>query len=798
MKQLLLVILVCLPWSVSSQEECVPSSDNLQALAKVVGKKCLQEISKDELADLVVTKDEYKAFCEKCNNETLKSSVNKKDGKEELESMYAKGTLQEFQKELTFISLDLMKLRSSFRMPFKPDKAIQSCNFSKLNKPKCLSPDQLKKYDKQVLGMKNALATEISSILSDKPNEKEGLLIRDESENSCHILDQDALFAQTRYQESLINPKFISELRSRLANKESVKSLLENNKDSSSFKTDLKILSSHPIFQALLNDPRNLNSFLSESAALNSSSSIIEKLYESKVGQNFGDEIDSKCKSLFEKTSSYLNDIYCKETHPFVADNLTAIEGVVGQPVQKLGKEDAESDLQIFCSHINSVEASTPSFNNVRENLSPTREQTFVKQPLASFKSNLGISNYKTSKYNICQASKLNPPCEKESLDASCKMYHFYNLLKTSKPYQALAKSSDDNINLILRSMIGDGVPQKDGKVDATAVALLKSEGILPGGDTSSRPPQQTAAAFNKTVNSAATPRPQQAAKPASAPTFPSKPEEAQPSYAQSAARESDSDVDQDSPSSRSDSPTKHKSPKKQNSKFSNLSDDEQQRIMDMMKRSKKAGGKTPTAASSDEQDSSEDAFDSAGSSMANIAAQTAASGASIANVAQKAASAGATAGKKAVLDPTKKSSSLNDAMVDANNNRQLASSGSSLTSSNAQVSISKSGTNENEIKIKVADAELNQVNEFKEKLKVLLNAHSQEISVAGDGEKFVVKLNNFEINVVFNKQLGTYEALCKDSSIPKDYLKTISTYFNVTLKGSTGQREALVNTLKQ
>lgn len=795
MKYIFPILLLLNSVFVSAEVECQVEKGSLGELIAVTGQKCFSdEVSPQDLQDLA--KDEVLALCKSCKSEVINNHLTNPEGAKEKKVVYGNATLNEFQKELTLISLDLMKMRSSFKLNLDAKKITSSCSFNKenLRRPSCLKGDDLIGFNKKAQEIQDRVATEISNILSEKPEASGGLLMRKEREGQCNFSERDILFSKSRFNETLMTPELITELKKQNLNGKISLASLEKDPI---WEKKFYSLKSHPLLNVLLNDPVKLSNFVNEIGSEDNNAQIIEKLYKSKHTQSFGDAIKHRCEQSFKTTSEYLEKIYCNPSSDFVAEDIMTMESVVGSKFISMDEKDAEKNLQTVCSHVNTKKSNSLSFEQIQKSINGKNNQNLAKLPITQFRGEAFDQVFNQDKISMCKALGQSPPCAKDDKSVACLQLHFLKQAKESQEYKTLANSSNEDINQILHSLIGEGLPQKDGKPDAEAIALLKSEGILPGGDNTSRPPQQTAADFHKAVSSAAFPQPQQAAKPAKI-AAPSKTEEPQPSYAQSAARGSDSDDEQDSTASRSDSPTKHKSPKKQNSKFSNLSDDEQQRIMDMMKRSKKAGGKTPTAASSDEQDSSDDAIDTAGTAMANIAAQAAASGASVANVGQKTVSAGATAGKKAVLDPTKKSSSLNDAMVDANTNRQLASSGSGLSSSNAQVSISKSGANENEIKIKVADAELTQVNEFKEKLKVLLNAHSQEISVAGAGEKFVVKLNNFEINVVFNKQLGTYEALCKDSSIPKDYLKTISTYFNVTLKGSTGKREALVNTLKQ
>ena len=769
-------------------------------LADFAGKSCLLDgVKVTQLPNTLKFPKGAKEYCTKCNDPVLNKILNSPDARLERSKLLGKTVFDEFQKGLTFLSIDLMRIRSSYKLDFDPSLAVDKCDTKKnLKKPKCLKDRDLVDWDRKVNDIQNALATELSiQIKGDSPS-KQGLLTR--KAKSCEISDSEAIYSHTRYTESLLTPDFITKLKSLNVPKEtSLLDSLAENTDASFVDAAIQ-LNMHPLFKNLLNNKEQLSIFLKTISPQDNQDSIIMKLYSPSQIKNLSSNIEERCDNLFQKTNSYLEKMYCSTNPSFVADDLNSLEAISGSKLNRLPANKVDEELKTFCSYLNTSEKGQLSFSEVNKNINGSNDKVISKAPLNEFKQEAFNQMYLAPSELICNSLR-SSSCSETSPEINCKLLHFYNLSKKSPQYSEMAKSSSDNVNLILRSLVGDGLPQVDGKPSTQDIALLKAEGILPGGDASTRTSQPTVASFQKTMSSAATTAAPQAAKPTSVAPTPGKTDSdsQQPNYMSSAATRTEESEDDDSSSQATRTQTpKSKASTKTNNKFSNLSDDEQQRIMDMMKRSKKAGGKTPSASDSEEDIADADSVNAIGNSMAGLASQAATTGSAVAGIAS-AASQAASSAKKAVLDPTKKSNSLNEAMVDANAARSIASVGSaSATPSGAQVSVSKSAANENEIKIKVAESELNQVNEFKEKLKVLLNAHSQEISVAGAGEKFVVKLNNFEINVVFNKKLNTYEAVCKDASIPADYLKTISNYFNVTLKNGSGKRESLIKTLKQ
>lgn len=791
MIRLIALILILSNQLYANDENCSPTG----SLTSVKILPCFnEEFYLDELEMQLSTKDKTSKYCQNNCHDPLKSKLSTKpENNPAMTAAVGKATFDEFQKSLTFLTLDLMKMRNSYALDFDPSSTVKTCNLkSNLQKPSCM-PE--KEFRNHVSSIQNSLATELAILVKDKSQiDSSGLLNR--KPNSCEISDKDALYVKNKYTESLLTPELLAKFKGAHNPKlESFEEMINASKDSE-LKTAMLAFRNHPMLNRLFSNKKNFNEFINKDY---SKKSILEVLYSKSEIDSYKKSLEQECTNLYKNTSGFLEEIYCKGETTFSPDNSITMQIVANKKLTSLSETDAESKLQEFCSYLN-ASPNNAGFSEIITKLNGSKPKDLREARLENFKDLAYDYSLMGPAENICNGLK-NKNCSIDSKATDCLMASLYNQSKTSPEFIKLSKASNENINQIIQSLVGDGLPQVDGKPSTQDIALLKAEGILPGGDASTRTSQPTVASFQKAVSSAQASQPTQAPKPQFVAPAPGKtdPESQQPNYMSSAAtRTEDSDDDDSSSQATHTKSPKSKTSPKANNKFSNLSDDEQQRIMDLMKRSKKAGGKSPTASESDDEIAESDSVNTIGNSMAGIASQSATTGSAVAGVANAASQAASTA-KKAVLDPTKKANSLNDAMVDAHAGRSVASASSASSSpSGAQVSVSKTSANENEIKIKVAETELSQVNEFKEKLKVLLNAHSQEISVAGAGEKFVVKLNNFEINVVFNNKLNTYEAVCKDATIPADYLKTISNYFNVTLKSGSGRRESLIKTLKQ
>jgi hypothetical protein len=779
---LILITCTCFAFDLIADESCNQTNDTFSDIIKVAGKKCLTpNIGKDDLVNEPAdSKPRWKNFCDACKAESIVDSISHSGGKEEVESLYGKAVLNEFQKELTFITIDLMKMRSSFPLDFNPKQAIGSCKFNKTNlkKPACLSKNQSDEFDQQVQAIKNALASELSSLISGRTDLDTGLLSRElKNLGQCEkeISDKEIQYAQARYYETTITPKFIADL----------KEVVENQKDAINFlHTDegwynkIKYLKDHPIFKFLLNDSRKLKGFLSEIKASDNNEKIIENLYSKKHAGEFGDFISDRCNKAFEKASTSLETTFCKESPSYIADNLTSMELVIGEKFSELSDEAAEEKLQILCADLNTTKKQPVSFLKANENKTDLNNNSYVALPLSTFKRGTHDRYFSRDKRVLCETKNNIPGCTVDSKDQNCMMLNFISLSKNSKDFMNLANGSNENINLVLRSLIDNGLPQKDGKADQQAVVILKTEGILSGSDLTPRPPQQDAASFHRAVansnNNSIKPSTSQAAK-APTPTTPAQPA---PTSQTTTRLGDESQYDSQSDSQFEAVKNKTDSAKTKNS-FSSLSDQEQMNLLNRMK-PKSNSKKSARTAKSESTPDSDDSYSTAGQSFNSGSFATDQAAAVADNTAVDKPTIPQSeghSGSRAKLDPKKidKDASFNEAKIQASQNRAPASD----ITKDTVISLSKTDGGLNKIEIKVPDESVlgKKTPELESKIQDYLDKSGQSLQGAKKGEAFIVKLGKYDIKVSIN-DYGVYVATCKDKSIHPDYLAFLSRYF--------------------
>lgn len=803
----IIFLLLSLASSVIAEEICLEDKDAFTDIKKITGQRCITTSPKN--LTMLRTKDDWGKFCLKCNSQSINSLILSNEKQIETRDLYARTAFDDFQKVLTLMTVDFMKMRSSYAFKFDGKKAAESCDISKnLAKPKCFSEAKNKifesKFNDRLDGIKNALATELSNILTSNSSSNDGLIHRlPKDKTTCNISDKDILFVQARFNETLITPDLIKELNQIDTAKLSL-ILTDSRQDSSIIKEDtlvkLKELKSHPLFLSLIEDPKKLNEFLKSIDPKDDNAIIISKLYDSKSGPNIGKIIESKCNSLFNAVSKSLEDIYCGKPMPYIADDIESIENAIGTRLKSMNKDEAENHIQLFCADINTRKDTRKSYKEIHSFITGTSDQNLVDQNLTTFKAQSGETIFQKNESKICEAKIKTPPCSDESKDEGCLKLKFLNLSTQSKVYKEMASASSDDINLILRSMVGDGLPQRDGKVDTVSVTLLKTEGILPGAAPTStpRPQQKDVATFSKAVrssNNAATSNSSQntpqvsdstpATPGMAAPTAPITPTSTSPesSYDTAAAPKKVQELNQ-------------------NVAKKGMSNEEQAEILRRLRPKNTESTQTAAAERNPSNDTESETEQSSSSASITPTMATAVTAPAIAAASTVIAPANmgqtASAGKQTLSKSAPEKSSYGKAILDANNQKEAvaASVDASGSTSSALASAPTLTATASTKTTDTAKSELTE-RDYQSKLEVLLNAETKELSVAKDGKSFLVKLKNFQINVIYNEAMHAFVAVCPDKKIPQEYLTTISTYFNQTIEERADKRKALINAFK-
>ena len=152
------------------KENCDPTLPlSGQSIMDLAETKCLGDtLPRNDISRTLTKEKATKKFCKSCKNHLMSLTIDNRI------QPYANATMNELQKELTFISVDLIKMRSSFSMSFDSDIAVKSCNFKNLIPPTCLQGKEIENFKSETVKIQNTMATELASLLSEKPILDEG------------------------------------------------------------------------------------------------------------------------------------------------------------------------------------------------------------------------------------------------------------------------------------------------------------------------------------------------------------------------------------------------------------------------------------------------------------------------------------------------------------------------------------------------------------------------------------------------------------------------------------------------
>ena len=777
-------------------EDCnAPLPLDGQPVVELMNYKCFNdEISKEELPLQLGNAKNTKKFCKKCNNPFVEMTLFSDEAKKQKRELYSETVFNELNKELSFITLDLMKARSSFSLPIDSKEAEKSCQLSSIAITSCLftkeKKSELQHFNQLIKKSQNAIATELANILSPKPGPGESLFKR-VSINQCNLMDSHVLYAQMRYEESLLTKDLIDDLgQITFQAGKTVDEQLEQISKSAQTKTKnfsgiMKSLLSHPIIKSMISEPDEFKNFMTSIPKQATNDQIIERLYQTGPAKQFSKTISNRCTQAIKQTSELVEKIYCSPETPFIADSAKSMAIINKKNFGDLSDDEAEKSVQRFCGELNNLpkNGDIASFNEILK-INQNNDSSLVQLPIENFKMDAFGRAIGNDAHAICEASKNNKHCEQNEAAKECRMLQFHDLLKTNKSHQSLANSSNSNINDILRSLIGTGLPQDEAGIDSYAVDLLRKEGILPGAEKKEENQSRDVASFHREINRSQGPKSIRSSSTQVA--------NAHQEKISSPTNESNSAPNNQNsyPSFENSNQQSPKVPKE----FSSLSESEQKKILNFLK-TKQDKIKTtqintnPSQKNINQLNPTQGTLASPEPTYSNKEPTTSLESSQIMpKILPKAIGQLAKSNQKNI------SESFNKALQDAQLNRSPASQ-NITTEPSLSLTTNKAGINE--IDINVSEEEFNKVAHFKEKLKELLNTHSEEIMKLKEGEKFLITINNHEIILTYDQQTKTYEAKCNDKSLPVDYLKTISHYFNVTLKEGPGKREALLKAFK-
>lgn len=391
----------------------------------------------------------------------------------------------EMEKILSSTMVDIVALRENYETGSKFNSAKSKCSYeafeTKVNQ-NCGS----KKTNILNRDLKGKLTSELVALLSPVPHRVKGILNRG-NQNQCNISDQEILSLKPRVLEASISPELALKISSyNFSNTNDLLRQLEEDSGASSL-----LFKSHPLFGALIKEPRKFIDFfktLSSSAnSSNFTTKLQEQLYKPEYGNLLDNDIARRCSAAYDTFVSKVcspapNDLESKSIGLGPIQNYEKfLNGSNGDENTELSHSPAiiKNNLLLFqfCP--------TPNDNEIK--VSDAINEMYGS--VSNDEKEPSLSEYAFNKYSQDLGGVADSVCEKLRSQDSCpstdvtKACNFFRAYKTHKDLNStenrLASSLNESINELLRSFIGNG----GANLPPESKRVLIAEGILPQAD---------------------------------------------------------------------------------------------------------------------------------------------------------------------------------------------------------------------------------------------------------------------------------------------------------------------------
>lgn len=465
-----IVILLLISLNVFANDNCVSEH--------IIIDQNIEQLAKSGCSEVEQSKP-----CSECAPPLIRPLIKdiKKAPLLEIQEKLLKVSFDEYKKVLISNIVDIAKTRSlpNSKANFSESKLACKAKTEK-DFPKGCNPKTIELIKKNDLfgDFNKRMANEIATIVSKKTiKERPTLLPR--TKNACFIPEQTLLQISATTLEETFNPKFISILQKIPKGKyKSVSGMLEADEFYDQYGEGIYSLThymrSNPLLRDLISTPDKMIDFFHSVPSPITTEGIKAQIYNEKNSDNLDQATAKKCNESFTALTKFI----CSEsfssgdvdleanknfTHLFEEEFISTETPVELYATQKM------KTLK-FCTD----EKTKKSVNltEVRLNISKSLEypEDSIK-PLSKYQGTTYQTDFSSMADLLCK----DEPCP-DMNNIRCRFIAKYKEIQKTDSYDSkLANSSNDEVNSLLRSMIG--APEE---LDASTREVLVAEGILP------------------------------------------------------------------------------------------------------------------------------------------------------------------------------------------------------------------------------------------------------------------------------------------------------------------------------
>lgn len=486
--KLFLIILLLIPLAHSqSNELCDENGNPIIKIASLVGiPNCLNPDTTRDAKKL----NKQEGLCGECksnfqrNADLTISSIDPKSKKE----LFIKIALDGYKKVLTDNLVEAIKLRALQPTGSNFSKSINACKLKSMNELTKGCSQETRKIiqDTGIIGNINRdLSNELASFITDDPNFNPGNTLLKREQRACFISEKDLLLISSRAAEEALTPQMLDKLASLDPDDYlSTNHLFLEDDIMENYEGDLSQLSqslrSHPLLANYMDDPAKFIEFVKSIPTPRNTENLRAKIYNAESGNNFDNDLAESCKSSFEVINKNLcsSDFNSGKFNLDAFSNYRQIKGTelpsFDSPLAD--KEvilNANAEVLKYCDinpDENKIKLSGIQNSLTSGMMSVYQDLSFVEFNEVKHKTEIGNLNRK-----VCQMA--NRPCTQDTFE--CKVLQKYNDLKNSGSLESkLARSSNLDVNSVLRSMIGD-----TSNLEPKTKEILIANGIIPRDD---------------------------------------------------------------------------------------------------------------------------------------------------------------------------------------------------------------------------------------------------------------------------------------------------------------------------
>lgn len=433
-----------------------------------------------EIADLAHSKCDTQSKlnpCSECIPPLLKNQLQEipTPTKKELQSSSLKVAIDEYKKVIIRNIVDLAKARV---LPNSSSQFKKSLSFCRAKRPSCLDGKKSEIFD----DLDKKIGGEIAQLLSKQAINKEGLLSR--TDRACFIPEQTILQVSAQTVAHTLDSDILSILEKIPLDKyQSVNDLINDNDDIYERFGDhsaeiINYARNNPYLKDIFSSPQKLISFAKGIPQPRNFENTQRAIYGSNSGEELDEQIADRCHQSFQALEKFV----CSKEFEEGSININPqknFEHMIG----KGSVLDTEFPADIFIEQKKQAllfcqQPKKPNYldlDSKRKEISLSlAEPQSIESPLASYSFTTYKEEFQQLTNQICAELK-NETCT-DMKNINCRFLANYKktLVKDSPEYK-MANSSNDDVNAVLRGMIGN-----PSSLDPEVREVLVKEGILP------------------------------------------------------------------------------------------------------------------------------------------------------------------------------------------------------------------------------------------------------------------------------------------------------------------------------